>query len=96
MNRKIFCCNSLEEHVCSNVSIRYIPKFREFGIVIDDGGSAMQVISFCPWCGAKLPNSLRDKWFDIVFDDLGFDAPDSPGIPSEMHSDEWWITANDQ
>ena len=56
----------------------------------------MQVISFCPWCGAKLPNSLRDKWFDIVFDDLGFDAPDSPGIPSEMHSDEWWITANDQ
>jgi len=26
-----------------------------YGIIVHDGGSSVVEISFCPWCGAKLP-----------------------------------------
>ena len=42
----------------------YNDKFREYGIPIQDRGSSIILISFCPFDGAKLPDSLRDEWFD--------------------------------
>jgi hypothetical protein len=45
-------------------SVIYIPKFREYGIVILDGGSSMKRINYCPWCGTQLPSPLRDEWFE--------------------------------
>ena len=26
-----------------------------YGLIIHDGGSSVSAISFCPWCGTKLP-----------------------------------------
>ena len=26
-----------------------------YGLIVHDGGSSMIAISFCPWCGSKLP-----------------------------------------
>jgi len=26
-----------------------------YGLIVHDGGSSVIEISFCPWCGAKLP-----------------------------------------
>ncbi len=26
-----------------------------YGIIVHDGGTSVVEISFCPWCGAKLP-----------------------------------------
>jgi hypothetical protein len=71
--------------------IIYLPKFREYGIQILDGGSSFQEISHCPWCGCQLPLSLRDDWFNEL-EDLGFDE-DSSDIPSKYFSDEWWNTS---
>ncbi|MCW8929097.1 MAG: hypothetical protein OQL19_02535 [Gammaproteobacteria bacterium] len=89
------CCNELYEHVNNtDDAIRYIDKFREYGIEITDGGTAIQIINYCPWCGSKLPSSLRDKWFDIIFDDLDLDGPDDPGVPDKMKTDEWWNKKN--
>ena len=83
----------MKKHIADkDVAIRYISKFREHGIAITDGGSAMQVIKHCPWCGSILPESLRDEWFNIVFDKLKLDGLDDPNLPNEMKTDEWWLT----
>jgi len=49
-------------------------------------------ITFCPWCGQKLPDSLREDWFDRL-EQLGVD-PYSAKIPEEF-TDERWYSAPD-
>lgn len=66
----------------------YWPKYREIGIRVLDGGSAISTIDYCPWTGKKLPSSVRDQWFDIVWG-LGLEPGDT-GVPEEMNSDAWW------
>lgn len=72
-----------------HVPLVYLFRFREYGIQLD-GGSAIQEIVFCPFCGQELPGSLRDAFFDRL-DDLGLE-PEDPSIPSDMQSDAWWRT----
>ncbi len=48
---------------CADAAVDFIAKFREYGIIVRDGGSHI-VISYCPWCGARLPDSQRDRWYD--------------------------------
>ncbi len=53
-----------------------------------------EVLDFCPWCGSKLPGSLRDEWekrldqFREFDEDLLFIC-----APEEYYSDEWWKKA---
>ena len=68
--------------------LTYAVVFREYGLLLDDGGSSYLLISHCPFCGTALPGSLRDAWFDAL-DELGLE-PDDPGVPPEMQSDTWW------
>lgn len=68
--------------------IRFVPKFREYGIDIQDGGSSYKLIAFCPWCGRKLPSSLRDQWFDRL-ESLGID-PAEGAIPEEYRGSDWY------
>lgn len=84
-----FCCDEIARHLEEGeVALSYADRFREYGIKILDGGSATQMIGFCPWCGTNLPTSLRDEWFDVL-DELGLEAGD-PKIPEEMSSGMWW------
>jgi hypothetical protein len=77
-------CNLRE----GETAIRYDAKFREYGIPVLDGGSSTIKIMFCPWCGQKLPESFRDKWFEVLASkNLELD---DPAIPEEMLSDAWW------
>jgi hypothetical protein len=69
----------------------YNDKFREYSITIQDGGSSVMMIGFCPFDGAKLPDSLRDEWFDRL-DQLGLE-PESPDLPLDMRSGTWWRRA---
>ena len=82
----------LEENMNdSEVPISYIPKVRQFGIDVLDGGTSFIEIKYCPWCGSKLPNSLRDIWFDSLEELIpDFDGFADSRIPNEFHSDEWW------
>ncbi|MBO0853177.1 MAG: hypothetical protein J2P18_05345 [Nocardia sp.] len=75
----------------ASIPIDYDEKIREYYISIPNQESQI-VMNFCPWCGAELPSSLRDEWFDRIFD-LGLDGPEDPGIPVEMRSDAWWTGA---
>lgn len=84
-----FCCLQMESAVADpTVPVDYIPKLREYGVRILDGGSSHLGIRFCPWCGQQLPDSLRDEWFDSL-ERLGVD-PYGDEIPSEFTDDRWY------
>jgi hypothetical protein len=74
---------------CPDALLRYSERFCEYGIIVHDGGTAVCLIEFCPWCGARLPASQRDRWFDEITR-LGFSDHDDPAVPKRFHSDEWW------
>lgn len=86
-----FCCNSMQHAVGSKeIAFKYSPKFREYGIFYNNGGS-YQVVHFCPWCGTSLPSSLREEWLDKL-DQLGIE-PDGK-IPIAMQTNEWWASGS--
>ena len=44
-------------------AVFYSAEFEEYAIPVRDGGSSGLVMSFCPWCGQRLPESTREQWF---------------------------------
>lgn len=73
------------------VPLTYSPRFREYGLKIPDGGTAKQLIEYCPWCGRHLPESLRGVWFQQL-EKLALD-PEDPRVPEQMTTDAWWRTS---
>lgn len=73
---------------CPDVLISYSEKFNEYGIIIHNGGTASSRISYCPWCGKKLPESMRQKWFDEI-EKLGID-PWKEDVPQKYETNEWY------
>ena len=83
------CCDEMVEAMADQESgVVYVPKFREYGLRISDGGSSYRLIRICPWCGAKLPSSLRSDWFDAL-ERMSIDASDEKAIPEEYQDDTW-------
>jgi hypothetical protein len=81
------CCEDMRQHLANgDLPISYTPKFREYGINYP-GSSSFQIIRFCPWCGTRLPDSLRDAWFEEL-DRLGLDPEDQ--LPARLLTDTWW------
>lgn len=72
--------------------LEYVPKYDEYGIVVHDGGSSMVQIQFCPWCGARLPDSKRDRWFDEL-EKLGINPLSDP-IPRDFQTNAWYLKVN--
>ena len=81
------CDMHADRFSCADALIDFIAKFREYGIIIHDGGSSHIVISYCPWCGARLPDSQRERWFDEL-EALGID-PRTDDVPGEFDDDRW-------
>lgn len=108
MNTNKHCCSQmsflLEE---GKTPICYIDIFREYKILEFDESSIFKdcfipkdelhfgkIMSFCPWCGKKLPESLRKKWEQEVMKPYK-DTDWTPNIscveiPDEYLSSEWW------
>jgi hypothetical protein len=96
-----YCCATMSdeivrrcsEHVtpfdCPDTLILYEPRFDEYGLIIHDGGRFFCLIAYCPWCGAALPASKRDRWFDELAA-LGFDDPVAQPIPIAFTTDAWY------
>ena len=55
------CDQHPDRHDCPDCLVGYSPRFREYGLLIHDGGSSSMCIPFCPWCGSRLPASLRGQ-----------------------------------
>ena len=73
-----------------DIPLTYSPKFREIGIRVLDGGSSSILLNFCPWCGNKLPSSLREAWFDEL-ERRGID-PYGDSIPADFLNESWYET----
>src|SRR5450432_834507 len=85
---EMHCCVKMTESLKGETAIVFVPKFREYGISVFDGGSSFVAIRFCPWCATPLPASLRDEWFNAL-EKLGLDA-NSEDIPREFLTEAWW------
>ena len=77
---------------CPDRLIVYVARFDEYGIIVHDGGGSHIAIAFCPFCGAKLPESKRALWFDRL-KAIGVMDPLSCDIPKEFETDEWFRKA---
>lgn len=88
---KQHCCEEMEFFLSEGkVPIRYFSQFREYSIQLS-GREVFQDIYFCPWCGKKLPTSLREEWFEHVEKLIGeFESTDDSRIPEEFRTCEWW------
>ncbi|MEQ9458534.1 MAG: hypothetical protein RIM33_14535 [Alphaproteobacteria bacterium] len=80
-------------HVCTMIT--YIPWTREYGIrklawhrYVDYQPIRMVKIDYCPWCGTKLPSSLKQAWYDQL--SLMRIDPNHNFVPPYMLSDKWW------
>jgi hypothetical protein len=97
---QVLCCASMtaaldfacEQHAgpfeCPDALVVYNEPLDEYGLVIHDGGPSYLLIANCPWCGAKLPASQRDRWFDAV-SALNVDIDDITAIPVKYLSRAW-------
>ena len=98
--RVVHCCEEMRQEVervcgqhpdqfeCPDSLIHYGTVYREYGLIVHDGGTSVISIRFCPWCGTRLPESLRDRWFEQM-ERLGID-PGTDAVPAEFLSSAWW------
>lgn len=88
-----FATMTCEHHVdrleCPDILIYYNPRHDDYSLPIRDGGLATLPIYYCPWCGAQIPESKRDRWFDELAA-LGFDDPYDQEIPECFKTNAWW------
>ena len=87
-----FCCTKMALYASEELAVvRYDRRFDEYGINLPEDQSSRILLQFCPWCGEKLPDSQRDKWFDQL-ELLGFDNPYMrDDIPIPFTCEDWRI-----
>jgi hypothetical protein len=90
---EIYCCNEMKFLIAENeVAIGYNPRFREYSIDLRNNDITCQMIEYCPWCGKKLPTSLRDECANEL-EKLGYGLFDD-NIPQKYKTDKWWRDKN--
>lgn len=84
-----FAC---EEHAdpfaCADGIIVYSEVFDEYGLPVHDGGTSYVLIDNCPWCGGRLPESQRERWFDETERLLGPDCAEN-ALPERYLTGGW-------
>lgn len=80
------CDQHSDPFACADALIVYNEVLDEYGLIIHDGSASYVLIDCCPWCGTRLPESARERWFDAV-DALGLAEGASP--PAIFLSGDW-------
>lgn len=86
------CVDHSDPYACPDKLVGYTARFDEYGLLVHDGeagyaGSQIE-IRFCPWCGATLPPSQRDAWFERL-EALGVD-PEDDETPVAFLDSSWY------
>jgi hypothetical protein len=70
----------------------YEPQHRAYGYYLDKKIPVIQYISYCPFCGSKLPELLIFDYDDALEEAVGKEFCDikEEEIPKEFQTDEWW------
>ena len=87
------CGTHADAFACPDALVRFGPRFQEYGLIVHDGGTATVRIAFCPWCGQRLPESQRDRWFDEM-EARGID-PWEDEVPPEFEDGRWLSTVTE-
>ena len=93
-----FCYGMYKMHSDVRCTMVYIPWTREHGIrrlpvdrMMETQPIRMRKIDFCPFCGTKLPSSLKTEWQSRIAE-AGYD-PNDEDLPEDFLSDRWWKNA---
>ena len=90
MSEFIHCCPEMSAAVQDDdYPVIFVPKFREYGLLIGDGGTSYQLIHYCPWCGSRLPETLRNEWFEKL-ESMSIDPMDEDAIPEKFRNEAWY------
>ena len=75
---------------CSDTLIVFHEVFGEYGLPVRDGGASYLIISNCPFCGTRPPESRRVDWFDALeaegLEDTAFDE-----LPARYRTAAWRV-----
>ncbi len=94
----LHCCLDTAFHIAHPVEtphqgrnrvVDWIASWDEYLVPVAHDGYAATLMRFCPWCGARLPESKRELWYQSLYQ-LGYSDPGEDDIPPEFHSDRWW------
>lgn len=93
------CCKQMYDSlVDTRIPIGYSPLIREYYIQLKQQ-STVQPISFCPWCGKKLPASLREEYFKSLEKEhhisQNINEENIKNFPKDFQSDAWWKKRSD-
>jgi hypothetical protein len=82
------CDQHADPFECPDTVLIYHEPFEEYGMPIRDGGPSYLVISNCPFCGTKLPESGRDEWFDTT-EAAGLEDTPFHDLPKKFQTAAW-------
>ena len=92
------CCEQMRAHVqavsepaalvAADRAVLYDLVFDEYCLAGQGMTLSAEVLTWCPWCGRRLPPSKRERWFDeLAREGLG---PDDPDLDERFRTDAWW------
>lgn len=109
MQKTTHCCKQMDRLLCDHrVPIRYLDTIREYRLLkvlpserlphyflAADPFHFGITLSFCPWCGTRLPASLFNEWQRQIMQKLPHEEWQNTiflldSIPQEYQSDTWW------
>jgi hypothetical protein len=79
---------------CPDNLIYWSPPLDEYGLIVHDGGRSYVLISTCPWCDRRLPNSKREAWATEL-EKVGVESPFFDEGPAPFASDAWYRATGD-
>ncbi len=86
------CFEHDEPFECPDNLVYWCPPLDEYGLIVHDGGRSYLLVSVCPWCGRRLPDSKREQWF-AELEKIGVDSPLVDKLPAPFDSDQWYREA---
>jgi hypothetical protein len=81
------CDRHEDPYDCPDAVVVFSARIRAYGLIVHDGGRSSLEIRFCPWCGRRLPESQRERWF-AELEGRGID-PWEDEIPAEFQDERW-------
>jgi len=85
------CCEDMQKAISDDEHpMYYSSAYEEYGIQLSSKFE-YSILNYCAWCGAKLPESRRDVWFEEL-EEIKVD-PWENEIPVKYLSSSWWSNA---